>query len=180
LTLPNVITLARLLAVPAIIWLILSSEFQPAFWLFVAAGVSDGIDGFIAKQFHMRSELGAFLDPVADKSLLISIYVTLGVMLVVPLWLVIIVVARDVMILGSFVLLGLMGATPEVRPLLISKINTFLQIALAATELLRMGYDRGLAGVDRVLILAVAASTFASGLAYLIQWGRAAESGQAR
>ena len=70
MTIPNVITLGRLLAVPVIIWLILSREYRPALWLFVLAGISDAVDGFIAKQFAMKSELGAFLDPLADKSLL--------------------------------------------------------------------------------------------------------------
>ena len=79
MNLPNFITLARLLSVPVAVWLILEGEFTAAFWVFVAAGISDGIDGFIAKRFDRRTKLGALLDPIADKSLLVAVYITLGI-----------------------------------------------------------------------------------------------------
>src|SRR5277367_6169746 len=84
--LPNFITLARLLSVPVAVWLILVGEFAAAFWVFVAAGVSDALDGFIAKRFDQRTRLGALLDPIADKSLLVAVYVTLGVAGELPAW----------------------------------------------------------------------------------------------
>lgn len=173
MTPPNIITLARLLSVPVAVWLILIGSFAPAFWLFVAAGISDGVDGFIAKRFDLRSELGAILDPLADKALLMSVYVTLGVAGVLPALIVILVVARDVMILGGFLLLGVLGQTPKVHPLRVSKANTVLQIALAGFVLATCGYGVLLPGVGWFLLWAVAASTLLSGGAYLVQWSRA-------
>ncbi len=104
----NLITLGRLLSVPVSVWLILAGQFAAAFWMFVLAGISDAVDGFIAKRFDMRTKIGALLDPVADKTLLVSIYVTLGVAGQLPTWLVILVVSRDLMIVGGFLLVRLL------------------------------------------------------------------------
>src|SRR5260221_3329335 len=101
LSIPNLITLARILLVPVVVWAITAGEMQFAFLLFVAAGISDAVDGFLAKRFGMTSELGAYLDPLADKVLIVSIYVSLGVVGGIPLWLVILVVSRDIMIVGA-------------------------------------------------------------------------------
>ncbi|MBV8737887.1 MAG: CDP-alcohol phosphatidyltransferase family protein, partial [Alphaproteobacteria bacterium] len=105
LSLPNLISLGRLLLVPLAIWLILGHRYGAAFWIFIVAGISDALDGFIAKHFDRRTRLGALLDPIADKALLVSVYVTLG--LANQLWpsLVILVVFRDVMIVGGFLLI---------------------------------------------------------------------------
>jgi cardiolipin synthase len=180
-TLPNVITLFRLILVPLTIGLMLERHFAAAFWVFITAGISDALDGFIARRFDMRSELGAILDPVADKALLVSVYVTFGVMAVLPAWLVILVVARDIMILGGFVIIGLVGPTPAVNPLLVSKANTALQIALAALMLVRLGFGLALEPLSEILVVLVAASTLASGAAYLVQWSRnAGKEGERR
>ncbi|MGH6946651.1 MAG: CDP-alcohol phosphatidyltransferase family protein, partial [Kiloniellales bacterium] len=96
--LPNLITLARLLVVPVAVYVILTEAFVAAFWIFVLAGISDAIDGAIAKRFRVTSELGAYLDPLADKALLVSVYVTLSQVDQLPVWLVILVVFRDVLI----------------------------------------------------------------------------------
>ena len=96
----NIITLGRILLVPVIVWAIASNQMEIAFAIFVIAGVSDAVDGFLAKRFNMASELGALLDPLADKALLVSIYVALGIWGAVPRWLVILVVSRDIMIVG--------------------------------------------------------------------------------
>jgi CDP-alcohol phosphatidyltransferase len=95
LSIPNLITLARILLVPVVIWAITSGEMRIAFLLFFAAGVSDAVDGFLAKRFGMQTELGAYLDPLADKAMIVSIYVALGIANVIPRWLVILVVSRD-------------------------------------------------------------------------------------
>src|SRR5215469_1394949 len=105
LNIPNLISLARLMTVPLMIWLIVSERYGTAFFVFVLAGISDGLDGFIAKRFDCRTRLGALLDPAADKALLSSVYVALGVAELLPNWLVILVVFRDVTIIGGFVLL---------------------------------------------------------------------------
>ncbi len=98
MNIPNLITLARIILVPVIVWAIASNQMEIAFAVFVIAGISDAVDGFLAKRFNMASELGALLDPLADKALLVSIYVALGIWGAVPRWIVILVVSRDIMI----------------------------------------------------------------------------------
>jgi cardiolipin synthase (CMP-forming) len=158
--------------VPLAIWLILGGRYGVAFWVFVAAGVSDALDGFIAKRFDRRTRLGALLDPVADKALLVSVYVTLG--LAHQLWtsLVILVVFRDVMIVGGFLLIQAIAAPKHYDPLYISKINTGLQIALVAFVLARLGLGTDSSMVDVLLSLAVVATTVLSGLSYFVRWAR--------
>jgi cardiolipin synthase len=173
LNLPNLITLARIIMVPVVVWAIASRQMQIAFLLFLAAGVSDAVDGFIAKRFNMRTQIGALLDPVADKALLVSVYVTLGVSGRLPTWLVILVVFRDLMIIGGFVLIQLLVQKVRWDPLVISKINTALQIFLAAFTLARLGFGAEDHGVVTVLVLAVATTTVLSGAAYLVRWARA-------
>src|SRR6202000_473444 len=102
-SIPNIITLGRILLVPVIIWAIASNQMEIAFATFVIAGVSDAVDGFLAKRFNMASELGALLDPLADKALLVSIYVALGIWGAIPHWIVILVVSRDFMIVAAVI-----------------------------------------------------------------------------
>lgn len=173
MNLPNLITLGRLLSVPVAIWLVLSGELAAAFWIFVAAGLSDAVDGFIAKRLDQRSRLGALLDPLADKALLVSMFVTLGVAGHLPNWLVILVVFRDVMIIGGFLLVTALAHTMKWEPLLISKLNTALQIALIAVVLARLGLGIPDFGLGTVLVYAVAVTTIVSGGGYLVRWGRA-------
>ena len=104
LSIPNLITLARILLVPVVVWAIASDAMQIAFLLCLAAGLSDAIDGFLAKRFGMATELGAYLDPLADKAMIVSIYVALGIADAIPRWLVILVVSRDIMIVGAIML----------------------------------------------------------------------------
>ena len=99
INLANLITLGRLLAVPLVVWLILSGDYTLTFWVFAAASVSDAIDGYVAKHFDQRSDLGALLDPIADKTLIVSLFVTLGLAGDLPTWLVILVVFRDLLIM---------------------------------------------------------------------------------
>jgi cardiolipin synthase len=171
--LPNLITLGRLLCVPLAIWLVLANDLAAAFWLFVAAGLSDAIDGFIAKRFNQRSRLGALLDPIADKALLVSMFVTLGLAGHLPAWLVILVVFRDVLIVGGFLLVTVLAHAMHWEPLFVSKLNTALQIALIAVVLCRLGLGVADFGLGRMLIYAVAATTVISGAAYLVRWGSA-------
>jgi cardiolipin synthase (CMP-forming) len=171
--LPNLITLARLLSVPVAIWLVLSDEYAAAFWLFIAAGLSDAIDGFIARRFDQRSSLGALLDPAADKALLVSMYGTLGIAGHLPNWLVILVVFRDVMIVGGFMLSKILAQPVRHNPIIISKINTALQIVLAGVQLARLGFGAtGFSPIVQVLIYTVAATTILSGTAYLVRWAK--------
>ena len=172
LNLPNMISLGRLLLVPLAIWLILRAHYGIAFWVFVVAGVSDALDGFIAKHFDRRTRLGALLDPIADKALLVSMFVTLG--LANQLWtsLVILVVFRDVMIIGGFLLIQAFSIPKRYDPLYISKINTGLQIALIAFVLARLGLGADPSWTDAILSYAVMLTTILSGLLYLVRWTR--------
>jgi cardiolipin synthase len=171
-TLPNAITFARLCAVPATIWLVLQHRLDAAFYLFLAAGISDGIDGWLARVRNARSQVGAILDPVADKALLVSIYVTLAAIGVLPDWLAILVVFRDLVIVGGVIVLYLLGQPPAIQPILLSKANTVLQIALAAAALLVKGWALEVGPLLDILVVATAATTFASGAAYVIRAAR--------
>jgi cardiolipin synthase len=140
LSIPNLITLARILLVPVVVWAVASGEMRIAFLLLVGAGVSDGVDGFLAKRFGMATELGAYLDPLADKVLVVSIYVSLGIVEAIPRWLVILVVSRDILIIGAVLLAWLVDKPLHVKPLLVSKLNTVAQIFLAGFVLAALGF----------------------------------------
>ncbi len=170
----NAISLARLFTSPLIVWLILTGEMAFAFWVFLAAGVSDAVDGFIAKRIEKATVLGAYLDALADKALLVGVYVALGVEGHLELWLVILVVFRDILIVGGAILFRLLTRTLTMQPLMVSKVNTVTQIVLAAVVLGRLGLDIAIGGVVVVLVYAVAATTLVSGGAYLIDWTRRA------
>jgi cardiolipin synthase len=170
--LPNFITICRVVLVPFVVWAITSDHMLAAFWLFVAAGISDAVDGFLAKWLGATSEFGAYLDPLADKALLMSIYVTLAIVGLLPAWVVIGVVSRDIMILAAVIVAGFVGRPLTVRPLFISKLNTIVQILLAAVVLGAHGF-----GVDpgyalTALLIAVGALTGLSAAAYLVLWMR--------
>lgn len=174
LSLPNLITLIRLCAVPFAFWLVIDRALGAAFGLFVVAGASDAVDGWLARRLGGGTRLGAMLDPVADKALLVTMYVTLAVIGALPGWLATLVVFRDLLIVGGVLVLGLLGQPPAIRPLFVSKVNTLLQIVLVALTLFLAGF--GFAGpaaaaAFRALTWAVAATTLASGVAYV---GRAA------
>ena len=172
MNLPNLISLARLLAVPFAVYLILEGTFVAAFWLFVAAGITDAIDGFLAKRLGMTSTLGSFLDPLADKALLVSVYVALGHGGHLATWLVILVVFRDVLIIGGVILIFLVNGGIAAHPLVISKVNTAAQIALVAVVLAGLGVAPAVMAAAGPLAFLVAATTLASGGAYLVEWVR--------
>jgi cardiolipin synthase len=172
LSIPNLITLARILMVPVVVWAITSGEMLVAFILFLAAGVSDAVDGFLAKRFNMQSELGAYLDPLADKALIVSIYVSLGVTGAIPVWLVILVVSRDIMIVGAVMLTWVIGRPMKVKPLIVSKLNTVAQIVFACLVLAALGFRFDPSPADLILMTAVAALTLVSIGFYLAEWVR--------
>lgn len=173
MNLANLITLARLISVPVIVWAILAREMGLAFAIFVMAGLSDAVDGFVAKHFNSRSVFGSYLDPLADKALLMSVYVALGQAGYLPIWLVILVVFRDVLIIGGVLLLFTLGNRSfRVEPLLISKANTVVQIVLAAVVLGSEAFGMTGAWFVTALVWLVAATTVASGGSYIVQWNR--------
>jgi cardiolipin synthase len=172
MTIPNLITIFRLVLVPVVVVTIMQGRWATAFILFVVAGVSDGIDGFIARRYDMRSEFGAYIDPLADKALLVSIYVTLAVVGVLPGWIAIVVVSRDLMIVAAIMLSWVMARPVAIKPLAVSKINTAAQIAFAALVLSTNAFGVEIDAVEDTAMVLVAALTVASAGAYLAGWLR--------
>jgi cardiolipin synthase len=172
LSIPNLITLGRILLVPIVVWAISSGAMWIAFVLFVVAGVSDAVDGFLAKRFNMTTELGRYLDPLADKALIVSIYLALGINGMIPRWLVILVVSRDILIVGGIMLSWLMGDPLKIKPLWVSKLNTAAQIVFACVVLGSLGFDIKADLLTEVLMVVVTCTTLLSIAAYVVEWMR--------
>ena len=171
INIPNFITLGRIISVPIIFWLLLSGQSKIAFIVFVCAGISDAVDGYLAKRFDWRTELGSYLDPLADKLLIVSIFIALGVRNELPLWLVIAVVSRDILIVAAVLLAWLLEHQPvRIKPLAVSKLNTLMQILLAATVLADGAFGLGLDTGRTVLVWITGALTLLSLAAYLRAW----------
>jgi cardiolipin synthase (CMP-forming) len=172
LSLPNIVTIGRILAVPLIVWLLISKAYAPAVLVFALAGVSDAVDGFLARRFKLQTELGTYLDPLADKALLVSIYVTLSVMYILPAWLSITVVTRDLLIVGAVILSWLMDKPLVMKPLWISKVNTAWQIIFAGGVLgfLALGYEAGWLIFSGAAVVGLL--TAVSGALYMRDWVR--------
>src|SRR5262245_4671028 len=160
------------MSVPVIFWLLLNDHPRIAFFVFLAAGISDAVDGFLAKRFKWTSELGAYLDPLADKILIVSIYIALAVSGQIPLWLVIAVVSRDILILLAVLLSWLVDRPFAIKPLTISKINTASQLTLATAVLGDNAFGLGLDTTRQVLVWVTGVSTVLSLAAYLRLWVR--------
>ncbi len=171
-SIPNLITLGRILLVPIVVWAIASNQMEIAFAVFVVAGISDAVDGFLAKRFNLRSELGALLDPLADKALLVSIFITLGVWGAIPRWIVILVVSRDIMIVSAVIVSWLFDRPVAMRPLMVSKLNTAAQVAFAALVLASLGFGFDPSPYDSVLMALVTVFTLVSVALYLVEWVR--------
>lgn len=172
LNIPNLLTLGRIFSVPVLVWLVLIHELNWAFWLFVAAGISDGLDGYLAKQMNAQTKIGAFLDPLADKFLVVSIFIVLGVQDLLPVWLVIMVSFRDLAIVVGATLIELVTHDLKMSPNFSSKINTTVQILLVSAVLAVHGLEvNDFMNVVDGLIYITALTTILSGMIYLYQWG---------
>jgi len=172
LSLPNLITIARILMVPVVVWAIAAGEMRFAFFLFIAAGISDAVDGFLAKRFGMASELGAYLDPLADKVLIVSIYLALGISEVIPRWLVILVVSRDILIVGAIMLSWLVNRPIQVKPHTVSRLNTVAQIFFAGLVLASLGFGWNAGTAINITMALVAVLTLLSIGFYVAEWVR--------
>lgn len=168
---PNILTLLRLLAAPFLVVLLREGAYLEALILFVLAGISDGLDGYIAKRFDLVSRLGAILDPLADKVLIISTYVMLTILGDLPFWVLIVVGFRDLVIIGGYLILDQLYQTVQMSPSRISKLNTFTQIFLVIVVLLQQA--SGWVGDITVNlgIACVVITTIASGIHYVWVWG---------
>ncbi len=172
MTVANLITILRFVLVPAVVLALLQSRVDLAFAGFLIAGISDGVDGFVARHFNQRTELGAYLDPMADKLLLVSVFVVLGFMGELPLWLVITAVSRDALIVAAVLLAAIMGKPVTVKPLYVSKANTAVQIILAGLVLAELAFGFSLGFTRQLLIVLSGLLTVASAGAYLVPWLR--------
>lgn len=128
MTIPNLLTLIRMFLTPYLVWLLVDNKLNQALLVFFIAGITDGLDGFIARMFHQKSKLGAYLDPLADKLLLVSSFILLGHLRLVPNWLVIIAVSRDTIILLGLITLCFFQIHVEIRPSVLSKLTTLMQL----------------------------------------------------
>lgn len=167
--LPTALTLARLMAVPVIIAQLLSGNDPAAFVIFVLAGLSDAVDGALARRLDARTEIGAYLDPIADKALMISVYALLGWRGLVPDWLVIVVIFRDVLIMGGVILFHTLKLPVTMAPLRISKINSLVQIVFAAWILACAAFNLADPDLGTALVVLVAVTTSLSGVFYVMQ-----------
>ncbi len=174
--LPNLITLSRIALVPVLILFLKDQDFVMALTVFVIAGVSDGLDGLLAKRLGYTSRFGAVLDPIADKTLLVSAYVMLTFLGIVPFWLMLTVAFRDLLIVGGYLAYTSLVGPVHMRPSILSKVNTLMQILLVAVVLVKRaaGYQWPL--LEEGLIYVVLVTTVASGAHYVWVWGMKASS----
>jgi cardiolipin synthase len=166
MNLPNIMTLARVLLIPLFVILIINKSFGGALVTFAVAGITDGIDGMIARITHKRTELGAYLDPIADKLLLSSAFITLAIIEMLPSWLAVIVITRDVIILVGFFVLLLTNHRPKIHPSLVSKVTTVFQISTILVVLMA-GYYPVFNQLSTIAIYGTSIFTILSGTHYI-------------
>src|SRR5512139_2289180 len=166
MNLPNILTLTRVLLIPFFVIFIINKNFQWAFFTFAIAGITDGVDGLIARITHQRTELGAYLDPIADKLLLSSAFISLAIIEFIPSWLVVIVITRDVIILVGFLVMLLTNYHPKINPSLLSKMTTAFQI-ITILLVLMIAYSTTFQQLSVIATYATAILTILSGLQYI-------------
>lgn len=172
--LPNLLCLLRMLLVVPVTWLLSEGDFRATLGVFAFAAFTDGLDGFLAKRFGWMSELGKILDPLADKILLVSTFVTLAVMGVVPWWLAVTAVARDAIITFGAIAYQWLYGYPNGRPTVASKLNTLVQIAYVLLAVAAPAFELR-ATVPLLVLGALAfATTVVSGLDYVLTYSRKA------
>lgn len=172
---PNLVTVARIALVWPLVAAVVHKRFELALAVFAAAAVSDAVDGFLARHYGWFTRLGAILDPLADKLLIVSLYFALGWQGFLPLWLVAAVITRDLVIVAGALAFRLLLGHIEMVPTVTSKLNTFLQLALVLAVMLgQVGWIPG--WLSETFFYAVLASTVLSGLQYVLVWGRRAAS----
>jgi len=173
---PNLITGLRILLVSPFLWLLLQERYGMALSLFVIAGISDALDGFLAKRFGWTSTLGGILDPIADKLLLMGAVLALGWLNELPIWLVVLVILRDLIIVAGAIGYHFMIEPVEASPLRVSKLNTLMQLMLVFAVIVNYGIAALPAWLLAGLIYLTALTTGWSGGAYVWQWSQRAWS----
>ena len=166
MTIPNLISIFRIILVPIFLVFIINNRFLAGLMIFVLAGVSDAADGFVARLFNQKSRLGSYLDPLADKCLLVASFICLAAMHIIPLWLTILVIARDILILFGTLILFLMNKDHVVKPSIWGKVTTFLQLATVFLVLVEKHFHM-LSQYVYIVYGATGTLTISSGLLYV-------------
>ena len=175
--LPNILSLVRILFVPLILWLIISNLFFLSAIIITFVGITDFFDGYFARKYNSETKIGLYLDAVADKILIVSIYLILGLKLLIPLYLIMIIISRELLISGSYLFGFALNLEHNLRPIFISKINTFFQILLIIVVCLSSVVylsDFYVINIIKIsLIIIVALTTIVSSFRYIIVWSNA-------
>jgi len=170
--LPNILTLLRIAASPVLILLLKNDQYSAALWVCALAGISDALDGYLAKTFRCETRIGAILDPIADKVLIASVVVMLAMNGVLPFWLLLVIVFRDLLIVGGWMLLTMLNMEVTMRPTFISKTNTVFQILLLLGLIVEQSGVLPVADfIIYALMTIVVVTTVLSGLHYVWIWG---------
>jgi cardiolipin synthase (CMP-forming) len=170
LTLPNLLTVSRLILAPLVVWRIVELDLRGAFWLFAAAALTDLLDGFLARMLDQRSVLGAWLDPIADKVMLLSTLISLSWVGFLPLWLAVVVAARDGVVLAGAGAYRWLTGHLEVAPTFSGKLAVFVEFTLVSLVLADAALGLGLANLVRPLVGVAALLAVVSGLHYVVAW----------
>jgi cardiolipin synthase len=170
MNLANGLTVSRLILVPVLVYLLHEQAYATALAVFVLAGITDAADGFVAKRWNQVTRLGATLDPIADKGLVVAAYITLAWLQWIPFWLVLVVVSRDVIIVTGAALYHYLTGALEMAPTVLSKANTAIQLTYIAATLLDAALGAAWARPEVGLPLLVGGATVASGLQYVVVW----------
>jgi cardiolipin synthase len=176
--LPNAISLLRIALIVPILLLILDGAFGWALALFLLAGFSDGLDGYLAKRFDWHTRLGALLDPVADKLLVAGLFITLAYTQDIPVWLAVVVILRDVVIVAGAMVYNFFVRPVQGEPTRVSKLNTSLQLLFLLFVISRAGFDWPEPITLTVLGASVLVTVVISGVDYVWSWSRRARHGE--
>jgi cardiolipin synthase (CMP-forming) len=166
--LPNLLTASRLIASPFVVWLLAQRRFRLALWVILAAAVTDWLDGFAARRLGVSGQFGVVLDPLADKVLLAAVFLTLGAIGLIPLWMLMLVIARDLVIVTGALLLRICKSVRRFRPSAVGKVSTFFQVVLVLLVLILAAYPlAAFSALARAALFSSAFFTILSGILYV-------------
>ena len=176
---PNFLTICRILVIFPTLWFLYFSQFREAFYLLVIAGISDALDGYLARAFDWKTLLGSILDPIADKFLIASCFLVLAIQAQIPTWVAAIVLGRDLVIFGGAIAYRVLYKELEIAPTMLSKINTAFQIIALTVIVLYLARFPGFTTylqplLDPFLFFTLAALGILSGVQYVLVWTRKA------
>lgn len=171
---PNIITCSRILLIIPIIMAIFNNDYKIACYLFILAGISDGLDGFLARRFNWVSRFGSIADPIADKLLLMSCFIALALKEVIPFWLPVTIILRDLWVISGAVSYHYLIRPYQMAPTFMSKINTFLQILLLFLTIINLGITEIKPAMLDAMVWLTLVACVLSGIHYTYVWGKKA------